>query len=159
MISVNEEVTAMTPIQHYKYFKPLRIDIIPADNLSYSTDRSGEDSEIRYGFGSCSRIDRSHIEVVEIDLSWLGIIFHIVKTSEDEDGWWARIVAAQDDLTALKNIARDLVLDHFQRCPQRQQRLLEAIFEGGRTHGRLEIALGTVRLLDPAMDIARAEAV
>lgn len=153
--SVNDEVTAMTPIHHYKYFKPLRIDIIPADNMSYFTDRSGEDEEIRYGFGSCSRISHSHIEVIEIDLAWLGVIFHIVKTSED-DGWWGRVIAAKDDLPALKDLARNMVLEHFQRYPQRQQRVLEAIFEGGRTQGRLEIALGTVHLLDPAMDIARS---
>lgn len=145
----------MTPIPHYKYFKPLRVDVIPDDSMSYSTDRIGEDSEIRYGFGHCSRINHSHIEVVEIDFAWLGVIFHIVKTSDCEDDWWEAIAAVKEDITAMKAIARDIVLEHFQRNPHRQQRLLEAVFEGGFTQGRLDMALGTVRLLDPGMDLTR----
>lgn len=145
----------MNPIPHYKYFKPHRVDILPADNLSYSTNRYGEDSEIRYGFGRCSKLDRSHIEVAEVDLAWLGVIFHIVKTSVCEDGWWGKITAVQDDLEAMKGISREMVLAYFHQHPQRQYRLLEAVYEGGRTEGRLELALGTVRLLDPSMDIIR----
>lgn len=146
----------MTPVPHYKYFKPHRIDIIASDTTSYSTDRLGEDPDIRYGFGHCSRINRSHIEVVEIDFSWLGVIFHIVRTNEFDEEGWKVFKAAQNDIEAMKRISRGIVLDYFRERPEEHESLLEKIHEGSRNQGRLELAMGTVRLLDPSLDLTRS---
>ncbi|GGX54151.1 hypothetical protein [Saccharospirillum salsuginis] len=145
----------MTTVPHYRYFKPTRIDILPHENASYSTNRIAEDHEIRYGFGHCSRINRSHIEVVEIDLVWLGVVFHIVKTSETDEAGWAELAAARDDIDAMKRLSRDIVLAFFRDHPERQMSLLERIHQGSFNQGRLDMALGTVRQLDPSMDLTR----
>lgn len=145
----------MNPIPHYKYLKPHRVDILPSETVSYSADRLGEDHEIRYGFGHCSRINRSHIEVVEIDLAWLGVIFHIVKASEPDEAGWVSLSEARHDIAAMKRISRAIVLDYFREHPDLHQALLERIHEGSRNQGRLEMALGTVRQLDPSMDLTR----
>lgn len=145
----------MNPAPHYKYLKPYRISIVPSGTASYSADRLGEDEDIRYGFGHCSRINRSHIEVAEIDFSWLGVIFHIVKTNEFEDDDWDRIDAARHDIEAMKTVARSIVLDYFRDHPEEHERMLERIHEGSLNQARLDMALGTAKMVDPGLDLTR----
>ena len=107
----------MRSLHPYKYMRSQRIDIMPSDSLSYSVSRYGEDHDVRYAFGTCGKVEREHIGVAEVDLAWLGVVFHVVVTSEQENGRYGDLYTSRDEVETIKNITKEIVVAHIQNEP------------------------------------------
>lgn len=139
----------MQSLHPYQYMRSQRIEIAPSDSLSYSVSRYGEDDDVRYAFGVCGKAEREHIGVAEIDLAWLGVVFHIVVTSEQEDGSrYADIYAVRDDAADVKKIAKQIVVAHMQEHGENMVNMLETIHQASREQGHLEVVKHTVNAMD-----------
>lgn len=144
----------MQKVHPYKHIAPHKIDILSGRNMSYTIDHYGEDEEIRLGFGVCGKVERSHVKVVEVDYSWLGVVFHIVSTSECENGTVKRIKIVKNDLNAVKAIAREIVLDHITANPLCLEGFLNLIHNGSREQGQLEIIKHSIAAMNTEVDFS-----
>lgn len=138
----------MQHLHPYHYMRPQRIEMVPAAKLSYSVSRYAEDQDIRFGFGVCGKADRDHIQVAEIDFAWLGVVFHIVVTSEQNGGAYTAVHAARDTIVNVKQIAKELVVKYIQEEPERTVSLLETIHAASREQGHLEVLKHTLSAME-----------
>ncbi len=143
----------MKKVHPYQHMRPRRIDIVPSDNLSYTVSRFDEDDDIRYGFGNCGKVEREHIEIVEIDLSWLGVVFHIVTTSEHAPGEITLIKAAKRDIGAVKDVAKQLVMQYLHQHPKEFEKTLEIIHDASREQGHLEVIKHTAAAMNSPINL------
>jgi|TARA_B110000116_G_C16756385_1_gene546056 hypothetical protein len=128
----------MKNIHPYQHMKPRKVFIHSGHKMSFTISRFGEDDEIRFGFGVCGKVERSHIKVVEIDYSWLGVVFNIVSTSECDNGAVKRTQIVKNDLSAVKAVAREVILEHLHNNPLGLEGVLNIIHSGSREQGQLE---------------------
>lgn len=138
----------MQTVHPYQHIKPRKIDIHSGHQMSFTISRYGEDEEIRFGFGVCGKVERSHIKVVEIDYSWLGVVFNIVSTTECDNGAVKRIQIVKNDLAAVKAVAREVILEHLQNNPLSLEGALHIIHNGSREQGQLEMIKHSMDSMD-----------
>lgn len=134
----------MQSLHPYQYMRSQRIEIVPSDTLSYSVSRYGEDDDVRYAFGVCGKADREHIGVAEIDLAWLGVVFHIVVTSESETSRYGDIYVARDEVAEVKGVAKEIVVQYMKDHAESMVDMLETIHQASREQGHLEVVKHTV---------------
>jgi len=113
-----------------------------------------EDQDIRYGFGRCGKADREHIHVIEIDYAWLGVVFHIVVSSERVDSAYNALSLARDDIETVKELSKQIVLRHLSENPKRSRHILETIHEASREQGHLEVVKHTMSEMNMKLDLA-----
>ncbi len=142
----------MEKVHPYRHMRPRRVEIAPADPVSYSASRYAEDQDIRYSFGHCGRTARQHIQVVEIDYAWLGVVFHIVVTSEKKNEVFTALEQAKDDVASFKQVTKDIILKFLLGNPDRLPQILETIHEASREQGHLEVVKHTVGAMDASVD-------
>lgn len=141
-------------VHPYKHISPRKIDILSGRNMSYTITPFGGDDDIRFGFGVCGKVERSHIKVVEVDYSWLGVVFHIVSTSECENGTVKRIQIVKNDLNAVKAVAREIILDHITANPLCLEGFLNLIHDGSREQGQLELIKHSIAAMGTEIDFS-----
>ncbi|PCK08882.1 MAG: hypothetical protein COA42_06925 [Alteromonadaceae bacterium] len=135
--------------------RPRRIDILPRDDLSYTVSRYDEDDDVRFGFGTCGKVERQHIDIVEAELAWLGVVFHIVVTSESDSLAMTQITMAKNDLAAVKDICKHLIIKHLKERPNKLRSVLEGVHEGSREQGYLEIIENALGSIDPTLNLQK----
>ncbi|MFT5084595.1 MAG: hypothetical protein ACI9Y1_002650 [Lentisphaeria bacterium] len=143
----------MKKVHPYRYMRPRRIEITPGESLSYGINRHGEDQDIRFGFGLCGKAERENIDVLEIDYAWLGVVFHVVITGEEEGSAFNAIHLAKNDLATVKQLTRDVVLKHLLEHPRKLSHTLETIHEASREQGHLEVIKNTLSGMNSNLDL------
>jgi hypothetical protein len=135
----------MIKVHPYKHMRPRRIDIHADGNPSYTVNRYAEDDDIRFGFGRIDTADEEGgAQIVEIDFSWLGVIFHILATSKDQNSPTKVIELAKDNIDTVKEIAKKIVVQHLHDHPLKLKHMLEIIHDASREQGHLEVVENTL---------------
>lgn len=144
----------MKKVHPYQHIRPRRVDVMPSEDLSYNVGRYAEDHDIRYSFGRCGKAEREHIQVVEIDFSWLGVVFHIVSTSECHHSPVAAITLAKDDIETVKDLAKQVIIRHLEAHPQKLIHILETVHEASREQGHLEVIKNALGSMSVKVDLS-----
>lgn len=142
----------MKKVHPYRHMRPRRIEIAFHDQLSYGVSRHGEDQDIRYGFGGSGDQDDESLNIVEIDLAWLGLVFHIVLTGEDQA--YSDISKHRDDIERVKQLAQSVVLSYMIADSQRLLHILETIHDASREQGHLEVIKNTISAMNVKLDLS-----
>lgn len=144
----------MKKIHPYRHMRPKRIEFSAKENLSYSVSRYAQDQDIRFGFGECGKKDDSDLKVIEIDYAWLGVVFHLLISTDDNDSAYNALNDAKDNLEKVKKIAKEVILESLSRDPNRLLLILETIHEASREQGHLEVIKNTISAMNVTLDLS-----
>jgi len=142
----------MQKVHPYHHMRPRRIEIAPRKPLSYSVNRHAEDQDIRYGFGHCGKTDNNHVQVAEIDYAWLGVVFHVVVTSDQPGSPFAALDKDKDNTESIKQSTQKIIVQFLLDNPDTMPNVLATIHEASREQGHLEVIKHTVSAMKVKLD-------